>query len=244
MNSRLSSWAPSRFYRRAEWEANCREDLEVREQELGHGKQRRLKAQHLWDIPEPDTVSKSAQSAPSGYFQNPSMTRGHPAVISRTPVRHLITRPSSSKWLARPAITRRCLQNTDFVFSRSALPLKCRRRPPVTRRCLQNADFVFSRSALPLKCRRRPPVTQRCLQNTDFVFSRSALPLKCRRRPPVTRCCLQNVDFVFSRSALPLKCRRCPPVTRRCLQNADFVFSRSTLPLKRRRHHPVTRRYL
>jgi hypothetical protein len=163
MNSRSSSWAPSRFYQRAEWEANSREDSEARKQELGHGKQRRLKAQHLWDILEPDTVSKSAQSSPDGYFQNPSVPRGNPAVISRTPVRHLITRPSSSKWLARPAITRRCLQNADFVFSRSALPLKCRCRPSVSRCCLQNADFVFSCSALPLKRRRRPPVTRCCL---------------------------------------------------------------------------------
>jgi hypothetical protein len=192
-SSRSSSWVPSRFYQRAEWEANGREDSEAGKQELGHGKQRRLKAQLLWDILEPDTVSKSAQSSPGGYFQNPSMPRGNPAVISRTPVRHLITRPSSSKWLARPAITRRCLQNADFVFSRSALPLKCRRRLPVGRRCLQNADFVFSRSALPLKCQRRLPVGRRCLQNTDFVFNRSALPLKMPTSPS-------------SQSALPLKC--------------------------------------
>jgi hypothetical protein len=163
MNSKSSSWAPSRFYQRAEWEANSRKDSEARKQELGHGKQRRLKAHHLWDILEPDTVSKSAQSSPGGYFQNPSVPRGHPAVISRTPVRHLITRPSSSKWLAWSAITRRCLQNADFVFSRSTLRLKCRRRPPVTRRCLQNADFVFRRLALPLKRRRRPPITRCCL---------------------------------------------------------------------------------
>jgi hypothetical protein len=52
-------------------------------QEPGHGKQRRLKAQLLWDILEPDTASKSAQSSPSGYFRNPSMPRGHPAVISK-----------------------------------------------------------------------------------------------------------------------------------------------------------------
>jgi hypothetical protein len=208
---------PSRFYQRAKWEANGREDSEARKQELGHGKQRRLKAQHLWDILEPDTVSKSAQSSPGGYFQNPSVPRGNPAVISRTPVRHLITRPSSSKWLARPAITRHCLQDADFVFSRLALPLKCRRRPPITRHCLQDADFVFSRSALPLKCRRRPPITRHCLQDADFMFSRSALPLKCRRRPPVSRRCLQNADFVFCCSALPLKRRRRPPVTRRYL---------------------------
>jgi hypothetical protein len=35
------------------------------------------------DILEPDTVSKSAQSSPGGYFRNPSMPRGHPAVISK-----------------------------------------------------------------------------------------------------------------------------------------------------------------
>jgi hypothetical protein len=52
-------------------------------QELGHGKQRRLKAQLLWDILKPDTVSKSAQSSPGGYFRNLSMPRGHPAVISK-----------------------------------------------------------------------------------------------------------------------------------------------------------------
>jgi hypothetical protein len=52
-------------------------------QELGHGKQRRLKAQLLWDIFEPDILSKSAQSSPGGYFRNPSMPRGHPTVISK-----------------------------------------------------------------------------------------------------------------------------------------------------------------
>jgi hypothetical protein len=48
-------------------------------------------------ILEPDTVSKSAQSSPGGYFQNSSMPRGHPADISKKPTRHLITRSSSSK---------------------------------------------------------------------------------------------------------------------------------------------------
>jgi hypothetical protein len=52
-------------------------------QELGHEKQRRLKAQLLWDILEPNTVSKSGQSSPGGYFRNPSMPRGHLAVISK-----------------------------------------------------------------------------------------------------------------------------------------------------------------
>jgi hypothetical protein len=192
MSSRSSSWVPSRFYQRAERKANGGEDSEAEKQELGHGKQRRLKAQLLWDILEPHTVSKSAQPSPGGYFQNPNMPRGNPAVVSRTPVRHFITRPSPSKWLARPAITRRRLQNADFVFSRSALPLKCRRRLPVGRRCLQNTDFVFSHSALPLKCRRHLPVGRRCLQDVDFVFGRSALPLKMS-------------TSLSNHSALPLK---------------------------------------
>jgi hypothetical protein len=59
-----------------------REDLEAGKQELGHGKQRRLKAQYIWDIPGSDTVSKKrpvitrrlllkhrhAMSSPGGYF--------------------------------------------------------------------------------------------------------------------------------------------------------------------------------
>ena len=65
-----------------EWEASGREDSDAEMQELGHGKQRRLKAQLLWDILEPDTASKSAQSSPGGYFRNPSMPHGHLAVIS------------------------------------------------------------------------------------------------------------------------------------------------------------------
>jgi hypothetical protein len=51
-------------------------------QELGHEKQRRLKAQLLRDILELDTFSKSAQSSPGGYFRNLSMPHGHLAVIS------------------------------------------------------------------------------------------------------------------------------------------------------------------
>jgi hypothetical protein len=68
MNSRPFSRAPSQLYWRTEREPNCREDLEAGKQELGHGKQRRLKAQYMRDIPESDTVSKSAQSAPGSYF--------------------------------------------------------------------------------------------------------------------------------------------------------------------------------
>jgi hypothetical protein len=68
MNSRPFAWAPSQLYWRTEREPNCREDLEAGKQELGHEKQRRLKAQYIWDIPESDIVSKSAQSAPDSYF--------------------------------------------------------------------------------------------------------------------------------------------------------------------------------
>jgi hypothetical protein len=59
-----------------------RENLEAGKQELGHGKQRRLKEQYIWDIPGSDTVSKKrpvitrrlllkhrrAMSSPGGYF--------------------------------------------------------------------------------------------------------------------------------------------------------------------------------
>jgi hypothetical protein len=119
-NSRPSSMAPSRFYRRAEWEANCREDSEARKQELGHGKQRRLKAHHLWDIPEPDTVSKKrpvstrrllpkhwrATSSHGSYFQNTGAPHHHSAII---------------------------LKVAHAARYRSALPLKRWRRPQVAR---------------------------------------------------------------------------------------------------------------
>jgi hypothetical protein len=62
-------------------------------QELGHGKQRQLKAQLLWDILEPDIVSKSAQSSPGGYFRNLNMPRGHLVVISKkanVPLHHSV----------------------------------------------------------------------------------------------------------------------------------------------------------
>jgi hypothetical protein len=52
---------------------------------------------------------KSAQSAPDGYFQNTGVPRHHPAVISKTPVCHIITRLLSSKWPTQPAIARRYL---------------------------------------------------------------------------------------------------------------------------------------
>jgi hypothetical protein len=92
-------------------EARGREDSDAEMQELGHGKQRRLKAQLLWDILEPDTASKSAQSSPGGYFRNLSMPRRHLAVISEkadVPLHHSVI----------------ILKITRAAFYHSALPLK------------------------------------------------------------------------------------------------------------------------
>jgi hypothetical protein len=77
-----------------------------RKARIGHGKQRRLKAQYLWDIPESDSVSKSAQSAPGSYVQNTGVPRCHPAVTSKTALCHIITRLLSSKWPTQPVLTR------------------------------------------------------------------------------------------------------------------------------------------
>jgi hypothetical protein len=55
-----------------------RKDLKAGKQELGREKQRRLKAQHLWDIPESDTVSKKRP-----------VTR---QLLLKTPACHVITR--------------------------------------------------------------------------------------------------------------------------------------------------------
>jgi hypothetical protein len=130
MNSRLSAWAPSQFYRRTEWETNCRENLKAGKQELGHGKQRRLKAQYIWDIPEPDTVSKSAQSAPGSCFQNTSAPRHHSAVTSKTPgVPHhhsVVTLKVADTACSNSAV----ISKTPMLSSVARhLPLKCRRCP-------------------------------------------------------------------------------------------------------------------
>jgi hypothetical protein len=93
-------------------------ESEGRKQELGHEKQRRLKAQYLWDIPEPDTVSKSAQSAPGSCFQNTSAPHHHSVVTSKTPgVPHhhsaVISKTPMLSSVARhlPLKCRRCLQS-------------------------------------------------------------------------------------------------------------------------------------
>jgi hypothetical protein len=135
MNWRLSAWAPSQFYRRTEQEPNCREDLEAGKQELGHGKQRRLKAQYLWDIPEPDTVSKSAQSAPGSYLQNTSVARCHSAVTSETPACHTVTRRSLPHH--HSAITLNmddAARSNSVVISKTPMLPSAARRLPLTRR--------------------------------------------------------------------------------------------------------------
>jgi hypothetical protein len=89
-------------------------------QELGHGKQRRLKAQLLWDILEPDTASKSVQSSPGGYFRNLSMPRGHLAVVSEKadmPLHHSVI----------------ILKITRAAGYHSAVPLKRRPRVSIAR---------------------------------------------------------------------------------------------------------------
>ena len=75
-----------------EQEASGGEDSDAEMQELGHGKQRRLKARLLRDILEPDTFFKSAQSSPGGHLRNPSMPRGYLTDISKkadVPPHHL-----------------------------------------------------------------------------------------------------------------------------------------------------------
>jgi hypothetical protein len=165
MSSKSSSWAPSQFYQRAEWEANNREDSEARKQELGHEKQRRLKAQHLWDILEPDTVSKSAQSSPGRLFPKPQRATWSPDSY---------------------------LQNTGAPPHHSAIILKVARAacyhsalPPKRRFCIQSLGITSkmptspsSHSALPPKRRFRIQSLGITSKIATSPSSHSALPLK------------------------------------------------------------------
>jgi hypothetical protein len=108
----------------------------------------RLKAHHLWDIPEPDTVSKSAQSAPDGYFQNTGVPSHHPTVISKTPACHVITRQLFPKHRRATSSPGSYFQNTSAPYHHSAIILKV-------------AHVARYRSALLLKRRRRLQVTRR-----------------------------------------------------------------------------------
>jgi hypothetical protein len=111
-----------------------------RKQELGHRKQRRLKAQYLRDIPEPDTVSKSAQSAPDSYLQNTSVPRCHSAVTSKTPACHIVTRRllphhHSAITLSMAGAAR---SNSAVISKTPTLPSVARRLPLTRRRRLQS----------------------------------------------------------------------------------------------------------
>jgi hypothetical protein len=122
----------------------------------------------------------------------------HPAVISKTPACHVETQQLSPEhrcatsslghrhqnWLAQPAITRRCLQNADFVFSRPALPLKVPTSPS-------------SRSALPPKRRLRVQSLGITSKMLTSLSNHSALPPKRRFRiqsPDITS---KNANVAF-----------------------------------------------
>jgi hypothetical protein len=152
MNSRLSAWAPSQFYWRTEQEPNCREDLEAGKQELGHGKQRRLKAQYLWIFPSQIPFQK----APSQ----------HPTVTSKTPVCHVVTRQLLPKTQACHIVTRRSLPHHHSAItlnmagaarSNSAVISKTLMSCSVFRSALisKTPTSSSSHSALPLKEFRR-----------------------------------------------------------------------------------------
>jgi hypothetical protein len=160
-------------------------------QELGHGKQRRLKARLLRDILEPDTLSKSAQSLLGGHLRNPSMPRGYPTVISKkagVPPHHSVI----------------FLKVTCKAGYHSALPLK--RRPRVQSLGITSKMPMptFNHSALPLK--RRPRV-----QSLDITskmpmptFNHSALPLKRRPRVQSLGITSKMPTPTFNHSACPL----------------------------------------
>ena len=161
-------------------------------QELGHGKQRRLKARLLRDILEPDTLSKSAQLSPGGYFRNPSMPRGYPTVISKkadVPPHHSVI----------------FLKVTCEAGYHSALPLK--RRPRVQSLGITSKMPMptFNHSALPLKRRQRVQslgVTSKMPTPTCY---HSALPLKRRPRVQSLGITSKMPTPTFNHSALPLK---------------------------------------
>jgi hypothetical protein len=90
------------------------------------------------DILGPDTVSKSAQSSPGGYFRNPSMPRGHLAIISEkadVPLHHSVI----------------ILKITRAAGYYSALPLTHRPRVQTLGITSKMPTSTFNRSALPLK---------------------------------------------------------------------------------------------
>jgi hypothetical protein len=80
-----------------EQEASGREDSDAEMQELGHRKQRRLKARLLRDILEPDTFSKVPSHHPAVISEIPACHVDIQQLFPRKPMCHLITRSFSSK---------------------------------------------------------------------------------------------------------------------------------------------------
>jgi hypothetical protein len=97
-----------------------REDLEAGKQELGHGKQRRLKAQNIWDLPGSDTVSEKrpvitrrlllkrrrAMSSPGGYFESTGVPHHHSAITFKVADAARFNSAVISKTPTLPSFTR------------------------------------------------------------------------------------------------------------------------------------------
>jgi hypothetical protein len=163
-------------------------------QELGHGKQRRLKARLLRDILEPDTLSKSAQSSPGGYFRNPSMPRGYPTVISKkadVPLHHSVI----------------ILKVTREAGYHSALLLKRRPRVQSLGVASKMLTPTFNHSALLLKRRPRIQSLGVASKMPTPTFNHSALLLKRRPRIQSLGITSKMPTPTCYHSALPLKRR-------------------------------------
>jgi hypothetical protein len=145
-------------------EASGREDSEAGMQELGHENQRRLKAQLLWDILEPDTISKSAQSSPGGYFQNQRSTWSPDSYPQNTD--------------APPHHSATILKVARAACRHSALFLKHWFRIQLLGITSKMPTSTSSHSVLPLKRWFRIQSLDITSKMTTSTSSHSALPLK------------------------------------------------------------------
>jgi hypothetical protein len=102
---------------------------------------------------------KKRQSAPGSYLQNTSVPRCHPAVISKTPACHIVTRRSLPHH--HSAIT---LNMAGAARSNSAVISKTPMLPSVARQLsLKLRCHPLVARQLPLKLQRRLQVTRRYL---------------------------------------------------------------------------------
>jgi hypothetical protein len=190
-------------------------------QELGHGKQRRLKARLLKDILEPDTLSKSAQSSPGGHSRNPSMPRGYPTIISKkadVPPHHSVI----------------FLKVTHEAGYHSALPLKCRPRVQSLGITSKMPTPTFNYSALPLKHRPRVQPLGVASKMPKPTFNHSACPLTRRPRAQPLGVASKMPTPTFNHSALPLKRRPRVQPLGVASKMPRPTFNHSALFLKRR----------